>query len=113
MYLRDRDQRALRSCQVAIGIDPLKSLTTGINNIAIGGAAADALTTGICNIAVGMNSLGASTTGCNNIAIGELVMDGLSQLDPIAYVRFASVYRNFRETKDFEDFIDEIHSDQE
>ena len=46
-------------------------------------------------------------------AIGELVMDGLSELDPIAYVRFASVYRNFRETKDFEDFIDEIQSDQE
>ena len=45
-------------------------------------------------------------------AIGELVMDALSQLDPIAYVRFASVYRNFRETKDFEDFIDEIQSDQ-
>ena len=48
-----------------------------------------------------------------SIAIGELVMDGLSQLDSIAYVRFASVYRNFRETKDFEDFIEEIHSDQE
>ena len=56
------------------------------------------------------------TLGENDVtstAIGELVMDGLSQLDPIAYVRFASVYRNFRETKDFEDFIDEIHSDQE
>ena len=46
-------------------------------------------------------------------AIGELVMDGLSELDPIAYVRFASVYRNFRETKDFEDFIDEIQSDKD
>ena len=46
-------------------------------------------------------------------AIGELVMDGLSELDSIAYVRFASVYRNFRETKDFEDFIDEIQSDQD
>ena len=56
------------------------------------------------------------TLGENDVtstAIGELVMDGLSQLDSIAYVRFASVYRNFRETKDFEDFIDEIHSDQE
>jgi transcriptional repressor NrdR len=42
--------------------------------------------------------------------IGELVMDGLSQLDSIAYVRFASVYRNFRETKDFEEFIDELQS---
>ena len=56
------------------------------------------------------------TLGENDVTstvIGELVMDGLSQLDSIAYVRFASVYRNFRETKDFEDFIDEIHSDQE
>ena len=55
------------------------------------------------------------TLGENDVTstvIGELVMDGLSQLDSIAYVRFASVYRNFRETKDFEDFIDEIHSDQ-
>ena len=37
--------------------------------------------------------------------IGELVMDTLKELDPVAYVRFASVYRNFREAKDFEDFI--------
>ena len=37
--------------------------------------------------------------------IGEMVMDALANLDPVAYVRFASVYRNFREAKDFEDFI--------
>ncbi len=37
--------------------------------------------------------------------IGETVMDALANLDPVAYVRFASVYRNFREAKDFEDFI--------
>ena len=37
--------------------------------------------------------------------IGELVMDTLKELDPVAYVRFASVYRNFREAKDFEDFV--------
>jgi transcriptional repressor NrdR len=37
--------------------------------------------------------------------IGELVMDGLAALDKVAYVRFASVYRNFREAKDFEEFI--------
>ena len=36
---------------------------------------------------------------------GELVMDGLSTLDSVAYVRFASVYRNFREARDFEDFV--------
>ena len=56
------------------------------------------------------------TLGENDVtstAIGELVMDGLSQLDSIAYIRFASVYRNFRGTKDFEDFIEEIHSDQD
>lgn len=37
--------------------------------------------------------------------IGEMVMEGLAQLDQVAYVRFASVYRNFREAKDFEEFI--------
>ena len=36
-------------------------------------------------------------------AIGEVVMDALASLDKVAYVRFASVYRNFREAKDFED----------
>ena len=38
-------------------------------------------------------------------AIGEAVMDALASLDSVAYVRFASVYKNFREAKDFEDFI--------
>ncbi len=38
-------------------------------------------------------------------AIGELVMEALAALDQVAYVRFASVYRNFREAKDFEAFI--------
>ncbi|MHA1108641.1 MAG: transcriptional regulator NrdR [Alphaproteobacteria bacterium] len=38
-------------------------------------------------------------------AIGELIMDALSNLDQVAYVRFASVYRNFREAQDFEDFV--------
>ena len=37
--------------------------------------------------------------------IGEIVMDVLHDLDPVAYVRFASVYRNFREAKDFETFV--------
>jgi len=41
----------------------------------------------------------------NSKRIGELVMDGLSTLDSVAYVRFASVYRNFREARDFEDFV--------
>ena len=40
--------------------------------------------------------------------IGELVMEGLRALDGVAYVRFASVYRNFRETRDFNMLIDEL-----
>jgi len=40
--------------------------------------------------------------------IGELVMEGLRALDSIAYVRFASVYRNFREARDFNALIDEL-----
>ncbi len=38
-------------------------------------------------------------------AIGELVMEALKNLDQVAYVRFASVYRNFRDAADFEDFV--------
>ena len=41
--------------------------------------------------------------------IGELVMQALSSLDKVAYVRFASVYKNFREAKDFEAILGEIH----
>ncbi len=37
--------------------------------------------------------------------VGELVMKGLKSLDDVAYVRYASVYRDFRETKDFADFL--------
>ena len=40
--------------------------------------------------------------------IGEYIMDALSHLDQVAYVRFASVYKNFREAKDFEDFLDNL-----
>lgn len=43
--------------------------------------------------------------------IGELVMEGLKNLDGVAYVRFASVYRNFRETRDFEALIGELAAD--
>ncbi len=37
-------------------------------------------------------------------AIGEMVMDGLRALDSVAYIRFASVYRDFSEARDFEEF---------
>ena len=45
--------------------------------------------------------------------VGELVMEALSNLDPVAYVRFASVYKNFREARDFEDFVGQIGGEGE
>ena len=41
--------------------------------------------------------------------IGKFIMDGLANLDQVAYVRFASVYRNFKEAKDFEQFIGNLN----
>ena len=41
--------------------------------------------------------------------IGKFIMDGLSNLDQVAYVRFASVYRNFKEAKDFKQFIGNLN----
>jgi transcriptional repressor NrdR len=43
--------------------------------------------------------------------IGELVMEGLKALDDVAYVRFASVYRNFREARDFNAIVGELEAD--
>ena len=41
-------------------------------------------------------------------AIGEMVMEGLRQLDSVAYIRFASVYRDFTEARDFEAFASSV-----
>jgi transcriptional repressor NrdR len=43
--------------------------------------------------------------------IGELVMEGLKGLDDVAYVRFASVYRNFREARDFNTILGELEAE--
>ena len=40
--------------------------------------------------------------------VGEMVMENLRDLDQVAYVRFASVYRNFREARDFEEFVENL-----
>ena len=45
-------------------------------------------------------------------AIGELVMEGLKGLDDVAYVRFASVYRNFREARDFHELLGELGGEE-
>ena len=56
------------------------------------------------------------STGESDISaqtIGNLVMEGLRTLDDVAYVRFASVYRNFREAKDFADVLGELSGEEE
>jgi transcriptional repressor NrdR len=45
--------------------------------------------------------------------VGEMAMQALSQLDPIAYIRYASVYRNFREAADFNEFLDGLRPELE
>jgi len=45
--------------------------------------------------------------------VGQMVMDALANLDQVAYVRFASVYRNFREAKDFEEFVGKLGAEAE
>ncbi len=45
--------------------------------------------------------------------VGEMAMQALSQLDQIAYIRYASVYRNFREASDFNEFLDGLRPELE
>jgi len=58
-----------------------------------------------------LESLGESDVPSEQI--GGLVMEALANLDQVAYVRFASVYRDFREAKDFGEFVGKIATDGE
>ena len=60
----------------------------------------------ITKITRSLEELGQNEISSNTI--GTMVMEGLKELDPVAYIRFASVYRNFREEKDFIQFVDKI-----
>ena len=60
----------------------------------------------ISRVSRSLEELGQSEISSNTI--GTMVMEGLKELDPVAYVRFASVYRNFREEKDFVQFVDKL-----
>jgi transcriptional repressor NrdR len=48
-----------------------------------------------------------------SIRLGALVMDRLRPIDRVAYVRFASVYRNFQDAGEFQEFVDEMAAAQE
>jgi transcriptional repressor NrdR len=56
-----------------------------------------------------VRKLETSTEGeASSHDIGEMVMDALKAFDGVAYVRFASVYRDFRDARDFEEVLDEL-----
>ncbi len=57
-----------------------------------------------------LESLGESEI--KSETVGKLVMEALKMLDDVAYVRFASVYKNFREAKDFEELLGELSGDE-
>ena len=60
----------------------------------------------ITKVTRSLEELGQNEISSNTI--GTMVMEGLKELDPVGYIRFASVYRNFREEKDFIQFVDKI-----
>ncbi len=57
-----------------------------------------------------MKSLGE--TDIPSKVIGEIVMESLARIDTVAYVRFASVYKNFQAADDFEEFVSELRPPQ-
>ncbi len=58
-----------------------------------------------------LESMGESEI--NSEHVGRLIMEGLESLDQVAYVRYASVYRNFREASDFEKFLGKMTGPEE
>lgn len=88
----DRDKLA-RSIQIALRKRPIEPERI------------ERLVTGIVRR---LESMGESEIPSD--VIGEMVMDALGNVDQVAYVRFASVYKNFREAKDFENFVENIQT---
>ncbi|MDX2074235.1 MAG: transcriptional regulator NrdR [Alphaproteobacteria bacterium] len=86
----DRD-KLLRSIQIATRKRPVT---------------ADQVDQLVTRVTQKLESLGEQEIPTNTV--GKVVMDELKNLDPIAYIRFASVYRDFREAKDFEDIVEEL-----
>ena len=54
-----------------------------------------------------LESLGESKIA--TATIGEMVMEALSALDPVAYIRFASIYKDFSNPRDFEEFVSHVN----
>jgi transcriptional repressor NrdR len=91
----DRD-KLLRSVQIALRKRPVEP---------------ELIDQAVSKIVRELESQGESEVSSETI--GEMVMEALRSLDDVAYVRFASVYRNFREAKDFEAVLDELSGDDD
>ena len=81
-----------------------KSITIALRKRPINGEAIDKF---ISKIVRNLEGLGENEIPTSTI--GKFIMDGLANLDQVAYVRFASVYRNFKEAKDFEQFVGNLN----
>ncbi len=81
-----------------------KSVTIALRKRPINAEARDVF---ISKIVRNLEGLGESEIP--SATIGKFIMDGLANLDQVAYVRFASVYRDFKEVKDFEQFIGNLN----
>ena len=81
-----------------------KSITIALRKRPIDGESVEKFISKIVRNLEGLGENEIPTT-----TIGKFVMDGLANLDQVAYVRFASVYRNFKEAKDFEQFIGNLN----
>jgi len=91
----DRD-KLMRSVQIALRKRPVEP---------------DRIERMVSGIVRRLESLGESDISSD--MVGKFVMEGLRGLDDVAYVRFASVYKNFREAKDFEEFLGELSGDED
>ena len=91
----DRD-KLLRSVQIALRKRPVE---------------AERIEEAVSKIVRELESQGESEVSSE--AVGEMVMETLRSLDDVAYVRFASVYRNFREAKDFETLLGELSGEDD
>ncbi len=82
-----------------------RSVTIAVRKRPVSGDQVERLVTGIQRQ---LESTGEADV--SSAHIGALVMDALRDIDQVAYVRFASVYRDFREARDFQDFVDRLSS---
>jgi transcriptional repressor NrdR len=89
----DRD-KLLRSMQIALRKRPVEP---------------ERIDQAVSKIVRELESQGESDVSSETV--GEMVMEALRALDDVAYVRFASVYRNFHEAKDFASVLDELSED--